>query len=296
MPYAKNGDHEICYEAFGSERDDALLLVNGYRSQMVNFEDDFCELLTTHGFRVIRFDNRDVGLSGKTKGPAPKFAPPEKPGERAKLLSKAPYTVSDMAADGMAVLDDLGIERAHVAGMSMGGMIVQVMAINHPDRVLSMTSIMSTTGDPALRASAAPEALAALASVPPSGREEYIEHSVKMRRAISGPLYDPERERVRAARGYDRSFYPEGAAFQMAAVISDGDRTERLAKVSCPVLVIHGRVDPLVPLAGGEATAKAIPGAELLVLDDMGHDLPPKLWPEIASAIARVAHRVRAGT
>jgi pimeloyl-ACP methyl ester carboxylesterase len=175
--------------------------------------------------------------------------------------------------------------------MSMGGMIVQVMAINHPDRVLSMTSVMSTTGDPSLRQAATPEALAALASVPPSGRDEYIDHSVKMRRAISGPLYDPDRERVRAARGYDRSFYPQGAVFQVAAVQSDGDRTERLARVACPTLVIHGRVDPLVPLAGGEATAKAVPGAELLILDEMGHDLPEPLWETIADAVVKVAAR-----
>jgi pimeloyl-ACP methyl ester carboxylesterase len=290
MPFAKNEDHEICFEEFGPPDDPALLLVNGYRSQMVNYEDAFCELLTTHGFRVIRFDNRDTGLTKKTQGSAPTFEFVE---GRARLTSKAPYTVSDMAADGMAVLDHLGIDRAHVAGMSMGGMIVQVMAINHPDRVLSMTSIMSTTGDPALRQGATPEALAALGSVPPSDRDGYIEHSVQMRRAISGPLYDPDRERERAARGYDRSFYPQGAAFQMAAVLSDGDRTERLGNITCPALVIHGRVDPLVPLAGGEATAKAIPGAALIVLDEMGHDLPQPLWPEIAAAIAKVAAKAQ---
>ena len=294
MPYAKNGDHEICFEEFGSAEDEALLLVNGYRSQMINYDEAFCELLTTHDFRVIRFDNRDVGLSKKTEGPAPEFEWPSKPGERAKLKGDPPYTVSDMAADGIAILDHLGIDRAHICGMSMGGMIVQVMAINHPDRVLSMTSIMSTTGDPNLRAQATPEALAALGAVPPTDRAEYIEHAVKTGRAISGPLFDPDRARARAERNYDRSFYPQGAAFQMAAVISDGDRTERLARVRCPALVIHGRVDPLVPLAGGEATAKAIERAELLVLDEMGHDLPPKLWPQIASAIAGVAQRARA--
>jgi len=286
MPFAKNGDHEICFEEFGSPDDPALLLVNGYRSQMINYEVAFCELLTTHGFRVIRFDNRDVGLSAKTPGSPPTF---EMKDGRAVLTSKAPYTVSDMAADGMAILDHLGVERAHIAGMSMGGMIVQVMAINYPDRVLSMTSIMSTTGDPNLRAQATPEALAALASVPPSDREGYIEHSAKTRRAISGPLFDEDKAREKAAENYDRCFYPQGSVFQMAAVLSDGDRTQRLANVKCPTLVIHGRVDPLVPLVGGEATAKAVPGAELLVLDEMGHDLPPKLWPEIADAVANVA-------
>src|SRR5207302_77128 len=210
---------------------------------------------------------------------------------RPSLTSTPPYTVSDMAADGMAVLDELGIERAHIFGMSMGGMIVQVMAINHPDRVLSMTSVMSTTGNPDLRGEAKPEALAALASVPRADREGYIEDSVKTRRIISGPHFDEDQARRKAAENYDRCFYPPGAAFQMAAVVSDGDRTQRLAGVTCPTLVIHGRVDPLVPLAGGEATAEAVPGAELLVLDDMGHDLPEPLWPQIADSVARVAAR-----
>ena len=288
MPIARNGDHEICFDEFGSPDDAALLLVNGYRSQMINYEPAFCELLASHGFRVIRFDNRDVGLSGKTPGDLPIFGMKD---GRAVLTGTPPYTVSDMAADGMAVLDELGIERAHVFGMSMGGMIVQVMAINHPDRVLSMTSMMSTTGNPNLRAQATPEALAALASVPPGDREGYIEHSAKTRRAISGPLYNEDAARKKAAENYDRCFYPQGAAFQMAAVVSDGDRTQRLAGVTSPTLVIHGRVDPLFPLDGGEATAAAVPGAELLVLDEMGHDLPELLWPQIASAVARVAAR-----
>jgi pimeloyl-ACP methyl ester carboxylesterase len=288
MPIAKNGDHEICFDEFGSPGDPALLLVNGYRSQMINYEVAFCELLASHGFRVIRFDNRDVGLSGKTEGSPPSF---EMKDGRPSLTSEPPYTVSDMAADGMAVLDELGIERAHVFGMSMGGMIVQVMAINHPDRVLSMTSVMSTTGNQALRGEANPEALAALASVPPEDREGYVEHSAKMRRVISGPLFNEDAARAKAAENYDRCFYPQGAVFQMAAVISDGDRTQRLAGVTAPTLVIHGRVDPLVPLVGGEATAEAVPGAELLVLDEMGHDLPRGLWSEIATALAGVAER-----
>ena len=288
MPIARNGDHEICFDTFGSPDDPALILVNGYRSQMINYEPAFCELLASRGFHVLRFDNRDVGLSGKTPGDPPSF---EVKDGRPVLTQAPPYTVSDMAADGMAVLDELGIERAHVFGMSMGGMIVQVMAINHPDRVLSMTSVMSTTGNPNLRAQATPEAMAALASVSPTDRDGYIEHSVNTRRTISGPLFDEDQARRKAAENYDRSFYPQGAAFQMAAVMSDGDRTERLGGVTTPTLVIHGRVDPLVPLAGGEATAAAVPGAELLVFDDMGHDLPEPLWPQFADAVAGVAAR-----
>jgi pimeloyl-ACP methyl ester carboxylesterase len=288
MVIARNGDHEIYFDDFGSPDDPALILVNGYRSQMINYEPALCELLASKGFHVIRFDNRDVGLSGKTPGDPPGF---EMRDGRPALTSPAPYTVSDMAADGMAVLDELGIERAHVFGMSMGGMIVQVMAINHPERVLSMTSVMSTTGNPNLRAQATPEALAALQSVAPSDREGYIEHSVGTRRTISGPLFDEDQARRKAAENFDRCYYPQGAVFQMAAVMSDGDRTERLANVTCPTLVIHGRVDPLVPLAGGEATAEAVPGAELLVLDEMGHDLPEPLWEQIADAVANVAAR-----
>jgi pimeloyl-ACP methyl ester carboxylesterase len=288
VSFAKNGDHEICFEEFGPPDDPPLLLVNGYRSQMINYEPAFCEVLASRGFHVIRFDNRDVGLSGKTPGDPPAF---EFKDGRFVLTSPPPYTVSDMAADGMAILDQLGIERAHVFGMSMGGMIVQVMAINHPDRVLSMTSVMSTTGDPNLRGEAKPEALETLASVPRSDRDGYIEDSVKTRRIISGPLFDEEQARRKSAESYDRCFYPAGAAFQMAAVLSDGDRTQRLASVVCPTLVIHGRVDPLVPLAGGVATAEAVPGAELLVLDEMGHDLPKPLWPQIADAVAAVAAR-----
>jgi pimeloyl-ACP methyl ester carboxylesterase len=172
----------------------------------------------------------------------------------------------------------------------MGGMIVQHMAIEHPQRVLSMTSIMSTTGDRSVGA-ASPESLALLLTPPPSERGPYIERSVEIGRVIGGPLFDEERARDRAGKSFDRCFHPVGAAFQLAAILSDADRTPALGSVRCPTLVIHGRADSLVNVSGGEATAKAIPGAELVLLDEMGHDLPEKLWPDIADAIAKNAAR-----
>jgi pimeloyl-ACP methyl ester carboxylesterase len=196
-----------------------------------------------------------------------------------------------MASDGVAVLDELGIERAHVVGASMGGMIAQHVAFDHPDRVLSLTSIMSTTGDRSV-GRPTPEAGTALLTPSPPDRQGYIDNAASSWKIFSGPHYDEARVRERAARIYDRSFYPAGAAFQLAAVLSDGDRSERLSGVRAPTLVIHGRVDPLITLSGGEATARAIPGAELLVLDEMGHDFPGPLLPDIAAAIAKLAARV----
>lgn len=288
MPFVRANGIDICYEIDGPDNGDPLLLVNGFRSQLISWDQGLLDLLYEAGFRVIRFDNRDVGLTTKTQGPLPTFRPAD-PG-LPELESPAPYTAADMATDGIALLEALGIERAHVAGASMGGMIVQNMAIGHADRVRSMTSIMSTTGDRSVGQST-PEARAALLAPPPTERDAYLDQSVEAWRIISGPHFDPERVREKAARAYDRSFYPAGAAFQMAAVIADGDRTPRLANVTCPTLVIHGRADPLVTLSGGEATAKAMPGAELLVLDEMGHDVSPPVHADIAAAIAKVAAR-----
>ena len=215
---------------------------------------------------------------------------PSKPGERISIAGKPPYTISDMANDGVGLLDALGIKQAHIVGASLGGTIVQRMAAEHPQHVLSMTSIMSTTGDPQV-GMGKPEAMAALFTPAPSERQANIEHSVKVGRLVAGPLFDEQRARQQAGARFDRSFYPEGVARQMAAAIADGDRTRLIASIKCPTLVIHGRVDPLVGLSGGEATAKAIPGAKLVVLDQMGHDLPEPLWPELVSHITAVAAR-----
>jgi pimeloyl-ACP methyl ester carboxylesterase len=288
MPSAQANGIEICYEDTGPADAAPLLLVNGYTSQMISWDERLLDLFRESGFRVVCFDNRDVGLTTKTPGAAPKLVAGDS--GLPKLDGPAPYTLADMASDGMALLEVLDIERAHVVGVSMGGMIVQHMAFGHPERVLSMTSIMSTTGDRSV-GQPTPEALAALLAPPPPDREGVLDQAAATWRVISGPHYDEQRARERAGRAYDRSFYPVGAAFQMAAVMSDGDRTERLAGVRCPSLVIHGRVDPLVTLSGGEATARTVPGAELLVLDEMGHDLPPPLLGDIVGAIAKLAAR-----
>jgi pimeloyl-ACP methyl ester carboxylesterase len=277
MPTVNANGIDIYYEEAGSLDDPAVLLVNGYTSQLTSWEDSLVNGLVDAGFRVIRFDNRDVGLTSKTPG-------------RVDASSAPPYAVTDMAADGMALLQALGIDQAHVVGASMGGMIVQHMAFEHPDRVLSLTSIMSTTGNTAVGTPSA-DAMSALLTPPPKERDAFIDHTAKTWSIFSGPHYDEERARRRAATAYDRCFNPAGAAFQMAAIMADGDRTDRLAGVRCPTVVIHGRADTLVGLSGGEATAEAIPGAELVVLDDMGHDVVPQVVDRVIDAIVKVAAR-----
>ena len=205
-------------------------------------------------------------------------------------LADAPYRLRDMAADGFAVLDAVGAEVAHIAGMSMGGMIVQRMAIDRPDRVASMTSIMSTTGARGVGRST-PEAGRVLVEPAPPERNAHIEQAVRHRRITAGAHFDEEYWRAQSARAYDRMFHPAGTAFQIAAVATDGDRTAALGRLTMPVLVIHGRMDPLITLSGGEATAAAVPGSELLVLDDMGHDLPEQTWGRVVPALVRVAGR-----
>ena len=291
MPNVKANGIEICYETFGDRNKPALILVMGLGAQMTMWPVEFCRQLADRGFFVIRYDNRDVGLSTKFEGVKVELVMPSKPGERVSIAGKPPYTLSDMANDGFGLLDALGIRQAHIVGASLGGTIVQRMAAEHPQRVLSMTSIMSTTGNPQV-GMGKPEAMAALFTPAPSEREANIEHSVKVGRLIAGPLYDEKRARQQAGERFDRAFYPAGIARQMAAAIADGDRTGLIASIKCPALVIHGRVDPLIELSGGEATAKAIPGAKLVVLDQMGHDLPEPLWPELVSQITAVAGRI----
>lgn len=292
MATTTNGDVTINYETFGQAGDPTLLLINGLGSQLINYEPAFCELFVAKGFHVVVFDNRDVGLTSKTAG-----AVPDVTGYMAKFragepVESAPYTLRDMANDGFAVLDAVGADAAHIAGMSMGGMIVQRMAIDNPDRVLSLTSIMSTTGSPAV-GQATPEAGKVLVTAPPEDREGYIEHTIASRKVTGGSHDAADYWRVHAGKMYDRMFYPAGSAFQIVAVASDGNRTEALGSVSVPTLVIHGRLDSLIQLSGGEATAAAVPGAELLVIDEMGHDLPSEIWDEVSTAMMAVAGRAR---
>lgn len=263
---------ELEYETHGDQRDPALLLVNGYTSQMIVWETELLDALTAQGLFVIVYDNRDVGLSSK--------------------VDEA-YTLSEMAADGIGLLDHLGIEQAHIAGVSMGGMIVQMMAIEHPTRIASLTSIMSSPGDPAYGAST-DEARAALLAPPAADREAYIEQSLTSRTWLSKRYFSADVTQARAAAQYDRMFSPEGWARQFAAILATGDRSARLRELDVPTLVIHGRDDELITPSGGARTAELIDGATYLLVSDMGHDLPVALAPVFAETIGghvRVASR-----
>ena len=286
----------IEYDEHGDRAAPPILLVMGLGAQMTLWPIELVDALVARGFRVIRYDNRDIGLSHKFEGA-------KAPGmvkllllSRFGLKPRVPYILADMADDGIGVLDALGIAKAHIVGASMGGMIAQHMAFSHPDRVLSLTSIMSTTGNRKLPGGSR-EAIAVLTKRPPSADEDVlVEHGLKVARAIGSPGYRPDearlRERTRAL--IKRSFYPAGLPRQFAATVADGDRRERLRSVVAPTLVIHGEADPLVPLPGGEDTARSIAGAKLKTVPGMGHDLPLELVDEIADAIAAHAHAAHA--
>jgi len=276
---------EIAYETFGDPERPAILLVMGLGVQMLGWPDEFCELLADRGFHVIRFDNRDVGRSTKIEGgPPPDLAAAMMTGD----ASSASYTLDDMANDAFGLLDHLGIEAAHVVGISMGGMIGQTMAIGRPERVLSLTSIMSTTGDRAVGQPLA-EVLPVLVTPAPADRPGFVDHAVSMWRVIASPgfPFDEERIRLLAGASYERSYHPAGFGRQLLAIAASGDRTEALGAVRVPTLVIHGKEDPLITVSGGEATARAIPDAELMVIPGMGHDLPLALWPQVIDAIVQ---------
>ncbi len=281
---------DVCYEEFGETGDPPLLLIMGLGAQMIAWDDEFCQSLSGRGLRVIRFDNRDVGKSTWWDTPDLDLT-----SELTKAMGgqpiKAPYLLSDMAADAAGLLDALDLRAAHIVGASMGGMIAQTFAIEHPDRTLSLTSIMSTTGDADV-GQPKPEMLAMLLQPAPQSRDAAIEQSVNSARVISSPEhFDEELTRERAAINYDRAFNPVGVGRQLLAILASGSRSAGLAGLDVPTLVIHGQGDPLVQLSGGERTAAVIPGAELLVIEDMGHDLPQAHWSQIIERITTLASR-----
>jgi len=278
---------DIEYDTFGDKNGSPLLLIMGLSSQMLAWPESFCQKLAQNGHWVLRFDNRDVGLSSKIEAVGVPDLMAAMAAHQQGQPVGAPYTLSDMAADAVGLMDALKLETAHVCGLSMGGMIAQVMAIEHSRRVLSLISMESTTGDPTLPP-AKPEAVEAMLSPPPKDRNGYILHTAEVFRAFSGgsDKFDETLEKELSANSYDRSFYPLGFILQLAAILASGDRTQSLASVTAPTLVIHGAADPLVPLAHGLATARAIPGAKLLVVEGLGHGMAyPALWDQIVGAI-----------
>ena len=291
---ARVGEVELAYQTIGDRSDPPMLLIMGLASQMIGWPNAFCELLADRGFFVIRFDNRDCGRSTLLDGagtPSPRDA---LDGGAAAV----PYTLSNMAGDAAGILDALEASPAHVVGVSMGGMIAQTLAIEQPERVLSLASIMSTTGDPSV-GQANPEAQAVLFRRPPlDDREAFAEEIVNVRAVIGsqGLERDEEWSREVARQAFDRGIHPDGTMRQIAAIVASGDRTEALHGLDVPTVVIHGRDDPLIGVSGGEATAAAIPDAELVLIDGMGHDLPPAAWERLADSIVANAARARAPT
>jgi pimeloyl-ACP methyl ester carboxylesterase len=286
--FASSSGITIEFDTFGSADASPLLLVMGYTAQMTGWAVGFCQRLADAGHFVIRFDNRDCGLSTKFDGvnvDLGKIMLAAMMNQPESIHAEVPYTLSDMANDGWDLLDHLGIERAHIVGASMGGMIVQTMATEHPERTLSLTSIMSMTGEVEYGQSA-PEAQLALMTPSPTEREAYIEASVTTWTVWMSKRYrDVDGIKQRAAESYDRSFYPEGAPRQMGAIVASGSRADALRALKIPTLVIHGLDDTLITPTGGQRTAELVPGARLELIEDMGHDLPEELWPTITSHI-----------
>ena len=271
MAFAHNGSAEIFYETFGDPSDETLVLVNGLGSQCINYRKEWCERFVAKGLHVVRFDNRDVGLSTHFSD-----APP----------GEAAYSLSDMAADVIAVLDALGVDRAHVMGLSMGGMIVQTLAIEHPDRLRSVTSVMSTTGEPDVGRSTE-EAQARLFGPPATDRASAIANHLEGLRIWGSPgKVDEQAQAEYAGEAFDRAFDPPGVARQIVAVMASGSRADALREVKVPTLVLHGSADTLLDSSGGRRTAELIPGARFVLIEGMGHDYPEAFWDEWVDLVA----------
>ena len=277
---------ELEYDHFGNPTDPALLLIMGFTAQMVAWDEEFCTQLADRGHFVIRFDNRDCGLSTKLHGVPSNSDAVIMAAMMETEMPPVPYTLSDMAADAMKVLDHLNIERAHIMGASMGGMIAQTVAIEHPHRVKTLISIMSQPGELTV-GQPTQEAMELIVTPAPSDRDEYIAFAPKWQLWQSKKYRSDEVSRRNAIRDFDRSNYPEGGPRQMAAIYASGSRAEGLQKLQVPTLVIHGTDDQLITPSGGERTAELIPNSTLLMVDDMGHDMPQPLWPLYLDAISK---------
>jgi pimeloyl-ACP methyl ester carboxylesterase len=275
----------LCYETFGTPADPPLLLIMGLGTQMIGWPEEFCEQLAGRGFHVVRFDNRDSGRSTRMQGRPPTLGQLVR-----RRIRPLHYTLSDMAGDASGLLRELGLAPAHIVGASMGGMIAQTLAAQHPADVRSLVSIMSNTGD-RWRGQPAFGIYRYLLRRAPTDRDGFVEHMVRIFAAIGSPGFPQDVARVRelAARSYDRGHDPAAAGRQLGAIVGSGDRTAELRRIAVPTLVIHGAKDRMVRSSGGKATARAIPGARLMLVDGMGHDLPEGAWPQLIDAIAEHA-------
>jgi pimeloyl-ACP methyl ester carboxylesterase len=285
---AQVGDLEIAYETFGDAGDPPILLVMGLATQMIGWPDEFCAGLADRGYFVVRFDNRDIGLSTHLDS----AGAPDILAVLGGDASSVPYGLADLADDTVGLLDALGLDSVHLIGASMGGMIAQLVALRHPARVRSLTSIMSTTGDPSV-GGPSEAALALLLAPAARDRDAAVQRVIDTYRVVGSPgfEFDESALRERAGLSFDRAYDPAGVARQLAAVLTTPDRTRALKGISVPTLVIHGSDDALVDVSGGRATAATVPGAELLVVDGMGHDLPRAMWPEITDRITALIER-----
>lgn len=295
MPNVIANGIRIEYETLGDPASSPLMLIMGHSAQMIAWDEELCQEFVKKGFYVIRFDNRDAGLSSKMDdAPVPDIMDVYTALSQGKEI-EAPYTMENMADDAMGLLDALHIEKAHICGASMGGMIAQIMAIRYPRRVLSLTSMMSGTGNPEL--STLKTGHGDFQFRPsPRDRDAYIDYAVEVCRIIGSPGFEFDEERVRRwlEQEYDRCFCPEGSVRQLLGILNGGNRKPELSKVTVPTLVIHGSHDPLVPVEWGKDTAETVSGAELLIIEGMGHDLPCQVWPRIVEAIAANAKRAKA--
>jgi pimeloyl-ACP methyl ester carboxylesterase len=281
---------DIAYETYGKSSKPAMLLIMGLGYQMMFWDEEFCKQLSSRGYFVIRFDNRDCGLSSWLTDADTPDIPAMKALMANRKKAESPYSLLDMANDAIGLLDALNIESAHVVGRSMGAMIGQMLAIHYPDRVKTLTSIMSSTSDPKLPPPK-PDVLSVLLEPEPSDKERYVDHCVRVMNTLNGPKYQIDERRVRkwAHDSYQRGLNPNGVARQFAAILATGSRKEALKTVTAPTLIIHGDNDPLVPVECGIDTANIIPGAQLLIIKGLGHMLAPQVYPQLVDAISRHA-------